>query len=110
MRRELFIRPLARAFAVLLAIVAGRPALGQGFLVDVRPEIHYRLPHPIFPPRPQPQPASYKIESLEVNAKLADTPARVQVSQTFKNIGSGQLEACFMFPLPYDGAIDQLTL
>jgi Ca-activated chloride channel family protein len=34
----------------------------------------------------------------------------VQVSQVFENTGSVQLETCFMFPLPYDGAIDQMTL
>jgi Ca-activated chloride channel family protein len=45
-----------------------------------------------------------------VNAKLTDQVARVQVSQVFENTGSVQLETCFMFPLPYDGAIDQLTL
>jgi Ca-activated chloride channel family protein len=96
--------------AALLAVATAAPTFGQGMLIDVRPGHHFRLPRPIWPPRPEPQPSSYKIESLEVNAKLADTTARVQVSQTFKNTGSGQLEACFVFPLPYDGAIDQLTL
>jgi Ca-activated chloride channel family protein len=86
------------------------PAAGQGVLIHVQPDAHWRLPRPYLPRPPQPHPASYKIESLEISAKLADTTARVQVSQTFKNTGSGQLEACFMFPLPYDGAIDQLTL
>jgi Ca-activated chloride channel family protein len=80
-------------------------------LVDVRPDAHWRLPRPIWPPRPQSQQtSSYRIESLELNASLKDSTAHVQVSQTFKNTGSGQLEACFVFPLPYDGAIDQLTL
>jgi Ca-activated chloride channel family protein len=32
------------------------------------------------------------------------------VSQVFENTGSVPMEVCFMFPLPYDGAIDQLTL
>jgi Ca-activated chloride channel homolog len=96
--------------AASLAVAIAAPTFGQGMLIDVRPGHQFRLPRPIWPPRPEPQPASYKIESLEVNAKLADTTARVQVSQTFKNTGSGQLEACFVFPLPYDGAIDQLTL
>jgi Ca-activated chloride channel homolog len=96
--------------AASLAVAIAAPTFGQGMLIDVRPGHHFRLPRPIWPPRPEPQPSSYKIESLEVNAKLADTTARVQVSQTFKNTGSGQLEACFVFPLPYDGAIDQLTL
>ena len=52
----------------------------------------------------------YRIASIEVNAQLSDTVAEVQVSQTFENTGSVQMEVCFMFPLPYDGAIDQLTL
>ncbi|RIK72609.1 MAG: hypothetical protein DCC67_19030 [Planctomycetota bacterium] len=97
-------------FSIALSLLGTSPAPGQGFLVDSRPGRHFRLPRPVFPPRPAPQPSSYKIESLEVNAKLEDSTARVQVSQTFKNTGSGQLEACFIFPLPYDGAVDQLTL
>ncbi len=89
-------------------------AVAQGVLVDVRVDHAIRLPRPIpwpphVAPRPQP-PASYKIEAIEVNAKMTDQVARVQVSQVFENTGSAQLEACFMFPLPYDGAIDQLTL
>ncbi|MDZ4818997.1 MAG: VIT domain-containing protein, partial [Planctomycetota bacterium] len=47
---------------------------------------------------------------LEVNARLMDQVAKVQVSQTFVNTGSRQMEVAFIFPLPYDGAIDQLTL
>jgi Ca-activated chloride channel family protein len=97
--------------ATLLTLVfaaAAPPAFAQGVLVDARPPV--RLPRPIWPPRPEPAPASYKIESIEVNAKLKDSIARVQVSQTFVNTGSGQLEATFTFPLPYDGAIDELTL
>jgi Ca-activated chloride channel family protein len=86
----------------------------QGVLVDVRAGHAVRLPRPIPWPVPHPVPpppaASYKIESIEVNATLADQVARVQVSQVFENTGSVQLEACFMFPLPYDGAIDRLTL
>jgi Ca-activated chloride channel family protein len=96
--------------AAATVAAAAASSVAQGLLVDVRPGHHFRLPRPIWRPQPQPGLASYKIESLEVNAKLADSTARVQVSQTFKNTGSGQLEACFVFPLPYDGAIDQLTL
>ena len=32
-----------------------------------------------------------------------------QVSQTFVNTGQVQLEASFVFPLPYDGAVDRMT-
>jgi Ca-activated chloride channel family protein len=35
--------------------------------------------------------------------------ARTQVSQSFVNTGSRQMEVSFVFPLPYDGAIDSLT-
>src|ERR1700742_1087933 len=71
----------------------------------------FRMPRPIPHPHPIPQPpSSYKIDSIEVNAKLTDQVARVQVSQEFENTGSTVMEVRFMFPLPYDGAIDQLTL
>lgn len=103
----------------LLGLLLAAPALvyGQGLLVVVDPDQAVRLPRPIiiWPPqppivvRPEP-PATYKIKSLEVNAKLADQVAQVQVSQTFVNTGSQQLEVCFVFPLPYDGAIDSMTL
>jgi len=38
-----------------------------------------------------------------------DQVGRVQVSQSFVNTGSRQMEVSFVFPLPYDGAVDQLT-
>jgi Ca-activated chloride channel family protein len=53
---------------------------------------------------------SYKIKELDVQARLIDQTAQVQVSQTFVNDGSRPLEVSFMFPLPYDGAIEQMTL
>lgn len=101
--------PLAPLISLLLA-AAATPGLAQGLLVDARPGHEFRLPRPVWPTPPTPRVASYGIESLEVHAKLADTTARVQVSQTFKNTGSGPLEASFVFPLPHDGAIDGITL
>ncbi|PQO43293.1 VIT domain-containing protein [Blastopirellula marina] len=68
------------------------------------------LPRPIPRPAPQPVPESYKIKSLEVDANIEDQIAKVQVSQTFENTCSRQLQVSFLFPLPYDGAIDSLTL
>src|SRR5688500_18456766 len=88
-------------------------ASAQGALVDVRANHAIRLPRPIHcPPHDPSAPptASYQIEVSDVNAKLTDRVARVQGSQFFENTGSVQLEACFMFPLTYDGAIHQLTL
>ena len=70
-------------------------------------------PHPSIPPhiRPTPPPSvSYKIKELAVQARITDQVARVQVSQSFVNTGSTQMEVQFLFPLPYDGAVDKLTL
>ncbi len=98
--------------AMLTLASIATSAIAQGILVDVHTGHAIRLPRPIpWPPRPVPQPiSSYKIDSIEVNARLNDQIARVQVSQSFDNTGSAPMEVSFMFPLPYDGAIDQLTL
>ncbi len=110
---------LSRCVAFILFLV---PALvrGQGLLVVIDPAEHVRLPRPIiiWPPRPHPIPrpipsepvATYKIDSLDVDARIVDQVAKVQVSQSFVNTGSRQMEVAFIFPLPYDGAIDRMTL
>ena len=98
-------------------------ALGQGILVSdqelrlPRPGIiiieppYPPYPRPPRPPRPEPSSMlTYKISNIEVNAKLTDQVAEVVVSQSFVNTGNSQMEVSFVFPLPYEGAIDQLTL
>lgn len=100
-------------------------ARGQGMLVVEDPAQSVRLPRPgiiwpphpphpplprPIPPRPEPPPGAYKIEAIEVNARLVDQVAQVQVSQSFVNTGGRPLEVSFVFPLPYDGAVDRLTL
>ncbi len=109
---------IALFFAAFAAALISSPAAAQGVLVDIRVDRPAPLPRPIIiwpprpiPPRPIPQPpSSYRIDELSVNANIEDQVARVQVSQTFENTGSTTMEVCFMFPLPYDGAIDRLTL
>ena len=95
-----------RRFSLLIcfAIVAcvASDGFGQGFLLDER----HRLPRPN---RPNVQQSTYKIKELIVNARIQDQVARTQVTQTFVNTGNRTMEVCFAFPLPYDGAIDQLT-
>ncbi len=98
------------------------PALlvAQGLLIVEAPDQQVRLPRPIliWPPHPHPTPMprpvlpamSYKIQQLSIQARLVDQVAQVQVSQTFVNTGSQPMEAAFVFPLPYDGAIEQMTL
>lgn len=99
-------------FAIFYALAIARPAAAQGLLINIHPQQHVRLPRPAVVtvhPTPPPQ-SSYKIRELDVHVKLQEQIARVQVSQAFVNTGSVQMEVCFVFPLPYDGAIDQLTL
>src|SRR6185369_12519947 len=52
---------------------------------------------------------SYKIKELDYAAKITDQVAQVAVTQAFVNTGSRQMEVSFMFPVPYDGAIDRMT-
>ncbi|MCC7086681.1 MAG: VWA domain-containing protein [Pirellulales bacterium] len=102
----------------ILGFLAAVPSVawGQGVLVNANSDEAVRLPRPRiwlpYPPHPRPEPptVTYKIKSLEISAKLQQQIAKVQVSQSFVNTGSRQMEVEFVFPLPYDGAIDQLTL
>ena len=45
-----------------------------------------------------------------IDARVRDQVAEVQVSQTFHNPGSVQIEAEYLFPLPEDGAIQNFVL
>ncbi|MBC7854012.1 MAG: VWA domain-containing protein [Pirellulaceae bacterium] len=93
--------------AILLLALAGTPVFGQGVLIIHHWPHPVPLPRPI--PRPTPPPVSYKIKELAYQAKIKDQVAQVQVSQSFVNTGSAQMEVSFVFPLPYDGAIDRMT-
>lgn len=97
------------ALALLPVGLLTEPLAAQAILVDSSNEFHRRLPRPWTPPESQPQ-AAYRLESLTVDASLGDSVARVSTTQTFRNTGQATIEATFLFPLPYDGAIDELTL
>lgn len=107
-------RSLAVLLALMTVLLAPLAAWAQGILVVDREDAVFRLPRVIMPgPRPlPPRPdvtGSYKIKELGIDVNLQDQIAKVQVSQTFVNTGSRQMEVSFVFPLPYDGAIDSLT-
>ncbi len=91
-----------------LQMLAGS-AMAQGLLVVVNNRDRVPLPRPSVRQPPTPPPMSYKIKELTVNARVTDQVARVQVGQSFVNTGSRQMEVSFVFPLPYDGAVDRLT-
>jgi Ca-activated chloride channel family protein len=93
-------------------------ACAQGILINVNANEQVVLPRPPlntapYPPEawrhPLPEQSSYKIKQLDVNVKLDGQVAHVQTTQSFVNTGNRPMEVCFVFPLPYDGAVDQLT-
>jgi len=101
---------------VMLAVLWLAPdaARAQGFLLTDNAERPYQLPRiEVLPnPRPvvRPQPStSYCVKQLSIEVDLQDQIAKTQVSQTFVNTGSRPLEVCFVYPLPYDGAVDRMT-
>lgn len=112
----------------LFLLAAAASSFGQGVLVNesatavqlprhrIWPPPHPPRP-PHLPPRPIPTPtptpiptASYAVKSLEISSSIDGQIAEVNVSQTFTNTGKQQMEVSFVFPLPYDGAIDSMTL
>lgn len=92
------------AMATFSLLILGNVVWGQGVLISERP---FPLPRPHVPVPPE---ANYKITELSLEGRIEDQMADIQVSQTFHNCGNGVIEAQFVFPLPYDGAIDQLSL
>lgn len=116
--RGTILRRLLAVFAALLVAVSASLASAQVVIININETEPHRLPRPIWPhphPRPIPTPTpipvmEYKIKELNVEARLDRQIAKVQVSQSFVNTGNRTMEVCFVFPLPYDGAVDQLTL
>lgn len=100
--------PATKLSAFLAATLFVPAAFGQGVLIVTNTTERVPLPRPVIRPQPTP-PMSYKIKELSVQARLVDQVARVQVTQSFVNTGSRPMEVSFIFPLPYDGAIDQMT-
>src|SRR5262245_15223138 len=95
-------------WAALAFLLSAGTAFGQGVLIVVNPPHPVPLPRPIPTPRSQP-PMSYKIKELDYQAKITDQVAQVAVTESFVNTGRRQIEVSFVFPVPYDGAIDRMT-
>lgn len=51
-----------------------------------------------------------RVTSVEVNARIRDQAATVQIAQVFQNTGSSTLEAQLFFPIPDDAAVSRVTL
>jgi Ca-activated chloride channel family protein len=80
----------------LLLVTPSRMTWAQGFVIDRRPHI--------------PISRAFDVREVSVDARVRDQVAEVQVSQTFHNPGSFELEAEYLFPLPDEGAIQNFVL
>lgn len=99
-----------------------RSVSAQGFLVNEEHAIRLsrRLPpansqRPGLPGAPglpaQPvRDGTYELKELAVEGTIRDQVASIQLTQVFSNPGSRVLEAQFVFPVPPDATIHQLTL
>ncbi len=85
---------LVAALVFSSLVISG--ARSQGIIIDRRPTI--------------PISHFYEIREVSIDGRVRDQVAEVQVSQTFHNPGSTQLEAEFLFPLPEEGAIQNFVL
>lgn len=88
---------------VCLVMLPGGFVFGQGFIIPDR-EIEFRVPRPRHPER-----RAYRVRELSVDANLKAPLATTTVTQVFENTGNVPIEATFVFPLPYDGAVDKMT-
>ena len=101
---------LAVITAYSAALVPAAKAQGVLIIIDHPHPVPLPRPWPNPSPRPAPNPpVSYKVKSLEYHAKVTDQIAQVQVDQTFVNTGSAVAQVQFVFPIPYEGAIDRMT-
>lgn len=105
---------LAGVIFLVAAIAAGNIRLATAqVLVDTEQTRRFpRPPHwpvPLPTPRPAPPPSRYRIKELTIDANVKDSVAHVQMGQTFVNTGSSTMQVQFVFPLPYDGAVSQMT-
>jgi Ca-activated chloride channel family protein len=84
--------------------------LSQGVLVPE--DDSFRMPRvrPPFSPPSTPVQEAYHLRELSVDTAIQQQIATTQVTQTFENTSQRQIQASFVFPLPYDGAIQEMTL
>lgn len=95
---------------VALSTLQGTASLqAQGVLLIEDAERIHPIPRPIPHPHPIP-PATYRVTQLEIEGTVQDQSARLQISQTFRNTGSRVVEGSFIFPLPADAVVENLTL
>jgi Ca-activated chloride channel family protein len=90
--RQLRVAGLA-VLALLGLTQAARP---QGLIVDRRPSV--------------PVAGAFEVRNVGLDARIRDQVAEVQVTQTFHNPQSVEIEAEYLFPMPDEGAVQNFVL
>ena len=81
---------------MLVWAVATSWAMADGMVVPVRPEFRVS--------------GNWAVKYHKVKIRVEDQVASVSIDQEFVNLGSGNLEVEYIFPVPPDAAIDSMTL
>ncbi|GIW87077.1 MAG: hypothetical protein KatS3mg108_1401 [Isosphaeraceae bacterium] len=80
----------------LLVALGARSAIGQGLLIDSSPGRRVA--------------GSFEVKAVEIDARIRDQVAEVQVVQRFSNPNSFEMEAEYFFPIPDDGGVQNFVL
>jgi len=79
----------------------------QGILVPENDS--FRMPR-VRPRLPIPPNEAYHLKELSLDTSISEQIATTRVTQIFENTSQRQIQASFVFPLPYDGAVQEMTL
>ncbi len=98
------IRLTSASVCICLALLFASRGFAQVILLPENERIRIPRFHPRTPEN------SYRIRELSLDASIKGQIAQTQISQVFENQTNRQINASFVFPLPYDGAVSQMTL
>jgi len=92
--RETFeVRPMRHTFAIVLLMLAARPALATGLLIPTEKKL---------PP--------LALVTHQVDVTIVDQVAITTVEQVFRNHTDRQLEATYIFPVPKGASVRKFTM
>ncbi len=100
---------IGRAFlsAILFLILFPVLASGQGLIITPWPPMPHPRPMPLPPAPPR---GEFVLKSISVEGTIKDLVGQIQMTQVVQNVGHGDMEAVFLFPVPPEAVIDRYTL
>ena len=83
--------------AILLLILFPVLASAQGLIISPWPPEPRPRPMPLPPPPPR---GEFLLKSISVEGSIKDLVGQIQMTQVVQNVGHGDMEAVFLFPVP----------